>query len=428
MRAESVEALAFAAAYEAGWRPTAGPADTVIRLSIREEMSLFYATRAKLGTGATAWSRRNIPKEAAYVHLARLFFRLREAKTIAETAAFGMDSAGLVAWTGGAAILADGLVLKAVEPGSGRTLWQVEASEKAAPQYAWKTGPEGAQSLFRYDEQIVGIDPTSGAQRIWASRGVASASLFDVTADGDVARIEEGKLQVWKGGIPVWTYDGPLGEAGPVWGSGLVFAADPEGAVLALDPAGKRVVWRTPPGAGRGLRLAVRGGLLLAASEKGIEALEMKTGKRLWIQPTGDVLLDDPDVRDGRVTIATKKNELIVLDAATGGVKASRAWPTWLLAARVVRSGADSVVAVLDLKRRLTVLKAEDLSPLRETEFPWALAPVILFGEHVPAVWSLAASGESEELVSGMESVAAGEQPALLVSDVRGFLYAVTLP
>lgn len=428
VRPEIAEVMAFAAAYEAGWRPTTAKADTAVRLAQREEMGLFYATRARTEAGAVLWTRRNIPKETIYANLVRLFYRLKNPALIREAAAFGSHAAEALAWTGGTVILADETGLKAVETASGRALWQVDVTEKEKPLYAVFPNPDDTFSLCRFDGPIVRFDPTSGARRVLASVGAASAGQFDVTPEGDVALSETGQLSVYRNNALVWTVGGMAPSAGPVWGGGRLFAMDGGGALVSLDPDAKRETWRIPLADPAGARLYFRGGLLLAATDRNVRAVDPVTGKLLWTYEAGDRLVSGPDVRDGRVTLAVKNNNLVVLNAGNGAVAASRPWPTWITGMRVFSAGGKAVVACTDLRQRLTVLKAGDLAVLAEVDFPRELKGAVLAGRAVPAAWKLAASAEAEDMASELATFSAGGEAALLCQDRDGFLYATPWP
>jgi hypothetical protein len=302
MRIDVLEAMAYAAAYEAGWQPTAAKAAASIRLSAREEMGLFIATRAVPEAGGAGWLRRNIPREAFYDHLARLFFRLRQPAVILESAAFGSRDEKAIGWREGRVILASADGFKAVQPASG---------------------------------------------------------LATAVSSNDAALPAPGRLRV---------------EAGRT--------------VTAVDPA----------------------------------------GKALWSYDPGEFLVNPPVELEGAVVVAAKNGSIAVLDAATGAVRVQRAWPTWLLGIGAIPSKNGVLVACTDLRRRLTLLRADDLKPVREVAFPWALAGPVFHGDRVPLAWALSAAGEPDGLVAEMETTSAPGGPAVLVQDKDGFLHAVAIP
>jgi hypothetical protein len=117
-----------------------------------------------------------------------------------------------------------------------------------------------------------------------------------------------------------------------------------------------------------------------------------------------------------------------VLDAATGAVKASRTWPTWLRGFTLAPGKKGPLVALTDLRKRLTLLRAADLTPVQEVVFPWELRGPVWYGEKVPAAWALSAADEPEGLVAEMETGSAATRPALLCQDQDGFVHAVIPP
>ncbi len=176
VRNDVLEAMAFAAAYEAGWQPTTAKAASSIRLSAQVEMGLFIATRAVFDTGAPAWLRRNIPREALYNHLARLFFRLRQPAVVFESAAFGSREAVARAWREGKLILSDGEATLSVQPSSGRAV-PVSSNEAALP-------PGGRLRVER-DRIVTAADPATG-KTAWSYEAGDSLLGFPVEREGRV--------------------------------------------------------------------------------------------------------------------------------------------------------------------------------------------------------------------------------------------------
>ncbi len=427
--AEPAEALAFAAAFEAGWRPTSGAAERTLHLSLMEELRMYNTAVARFDDGTPGFNRKSIPKEQLFSHLVGLFFQLRCAKSVGEAAPFGMPGTVLMGWAAGKAILREGDDVKAVDVASGRTLWSLVPGERAKPLYATQRDAAGALQVFRYDGGIRRLDLNDGKEQELAPQGVGGAGRFALAQDGRLAVVDAGVLSVYQDGKPVWTWDGAEQVALPAWGEALVFVAGADGAVHALHPAERREAWSAALNPAGPLRFAVQGGMLLVDDGKSLAAHEMAKGTRLWTVGTGDVLLSDPVIMDDRIFVAVKSNALRIWNAKTGAAVASRDWPTWILAARAVKTGKGWSIACVDLRNRLSVLDPATLATKLEISFPAALAPVLDSGAEVPRRWALDRvsdkPGWEEDLIGGMLSTSAPRGPAWLVADQGGTCYAV---
>ena len=426
------EAMAFAAAYAAGWQPTAAemPNDKTLRLSLTEELRAYFSVKARLSDGASGFTREAIPKEELYDHLVRLLYRLRQPQAVAEAMPLGGSGAVLLAWSEGRAILREGGNIRAVAPASGRSPWRLEVGPREHPRYQTQRGRDGHVQIFRYDHGVKRIDLAEGKLQDLTPLGVGKEGRLAESLDGRLAVVETNLVGVYRDGKVIWSWVGASLSALPTWGDGSLYIAGADGAVHALEADQGREVWRLPSNNALDVRMTGVETQLLIDDGQTLTAVDAATGKRLWSSPTGDVLVNDPVVMDGRILIAIASNKLRLLDAQTGAVAAARDWPTWLLAVRAVRTAKGWSLACVDLQHRLSILDASTLKTAVAITLPSALAPVLEYGVDVPEVWALDrprdTAGMDADLIGSLYAATTRNHPAWLVADQDGGVYAVS--
>jgi hypothetical protein len=433
MPLDTVEALCFAAAFEAGWRPTAGgAADTALTLSMAEDANVFVSVKAEAGAGAPGFTRFHIPRESLYNHLVALFRRYRDRDRILDGCAYGGPGTRFLGWADGRLLVAEGQGVRAVDPASGRVSWSLQGEGKKAPTLDILSPSGGPPIIIRCDRQIRRLAADSGKEHVLAPAGEGddASGRLDLAPDGRLAAVDGGKLLIFENGTQTWSWAGAA-DAQPVWSGSRVIVVGADAAVHALDPAAHTTIWRQPLAANRTLRLFASGGLLLADTGRALVSLDPATGETRWSADTGDVLIGDPVVMDGRVFAAVKPNRLRVWDAATGASKAARDWPTWIRAAAAAPTAKGWSIACVDLRQRLSVLNPDTLATGWDMPFPRGLSRILVHGTNVPSAWALARTEKSEGEVNDFLSdlatadVTAPLKPAWLVSDDSGFIYAI---
>lgn len=152
----------------------------------------------------------------------------------------------------------------------------------------------------------------------------------------------------------------------------------------ALKP---RVAWSASPGEGSGelhtrLRLALEPGLLLTADVEGqVDALDPKTGRRLWRVDTEARVIAGPSLVGGLVLLGTMDAEVIALNRADG----TQAWRSLVsseVLAPVAGEGGTLVVRCGDGK--LFGLSAE--TGTRKWSFDRAQPQLTLRGQSAPLI------------------------------------------
>ena len=416
----AMEALAFAAAYEAGWQPTAASGDNAVTVQLREDFSVYFALRARLALDGreTVVSRERVPREKLYPNLVRVFQQLAPAAPFQSSAYLGSHEARLLGWRKGLCLVQDGNRVSAIRPGSGELLWQVEGTPRQQPLI--HVGQRG--EVCRYDQGLSRIDWATGETTPLAP-GALSEPTFHVSPGGKVAIVRDGALEVYTDGELAWACKESDFAGRPRWFADLVVAADHGGTVYALDPAKQKSVWRHELSAGP-VRLYAGRMRIFADDGRHVHALDPSSGKPLWKHETGDVLVSPPAKGADGILVACKLSKLWVLDPASGAVKAQKTWPTWLKSVSVVDRGQTAVV--VDLRNRVSSLDTKDLRLLGQRSFDAALRPEVWYAESVPLVWQSArekVEDEMDRLVDESKSI-----PAVLCQDEAGFVYMVPAP
>lgn len=152
------------------------------------------------------------------------------------------------------------------------------------------------------------------------------------------------------------------------------------------------------------------GGLVLKADVSGtLTSVQKGTGKILWKQSVGDVLLMPPAILDSKILVISKANKIMLLNPDSGAVIAEKAWPTWITAGAAL-PGTELKIALLDIRNRLSLL-GSDLKIASEIKFPFPMHPLIFTSVKFPEKWN---SDEDDLVESG---------PALMTFDRDGHIY-----
>lgn len=117
----------------------------------------------------------------------------------------------------------------------------------------------------------------------------------------------------------------------PAFASDRVFAAEPEGRVVALNLQNGESIWRREfdshlllAGVGSG------DGLVIVANAEGeVIALDSQTGETVWVTPVGREVLARPVVTPGVVVVRTGDGQVLGIDSANGEIswRVSRSIP-----------------------------------------------------------------------------------------------------
>jgi hypothetical protein len=422
--------MAFAAAFEAGWQPTASaPAERTLHVALTEELRAYHTARAVFADGAAGFTREAIPRDDLYEHLVRLFLRLRQQDGVMEAMPLGEPGSVLAGWTEGRAILRHGMAWRAVTPASGRTLWSYEPGPRERPAYRLQRTADGRTLVFRHDRGVHRLDLDDGKLVALSPPEAGVDGAFFWMPEDRLAVVDAGRLSLYRNGQAIWHWDGAAMDARPVGDAERIYVAGADGALHALDLTTGAPGWQTATMDAIDVRLSVAGPRVLVDGGRSLSGVDAVSGRLLWSLPTGDVLLADPVEMDGRLLVAVAPNRLVLIDSQSGASVASREWPTWLLAVRAVKTPQGWSAACVDLRCGVHLLDPATLATRAEVILPRPLAPVLEFGADVLEQWVLDRPRDTgnldEELVGSLFAATTRNRAAWLVADQQGGVFAI---
>jgi hypothetical protein len=289
--------------------------------------------------------------------------------------------------------------------------------------------PEPGVPWDRYHAQLActfrALHPDSGILDVIR---LGAATLPLVATAERVCFAADGELRAYSTETGEVSWSIPAPERGPT----PAYVPHPEAkAVLRLrpslariDPADGAIVelkadprLASPPSGGSAY--------LFDAATETLCAVDEASGNTLWRQPMGDVLLAGPTPCGDALFVATKGNRLMLLTPADGTIRAEVNWPTWLLAARLMRFGPATHVVCYDLGGRVIFLRADDLHVERIVALNAKPAGAPVYAPSLPVPWPdfMPASDDFTLVAHGFE-----RQAALLVPDAVGFCHVLTVP
>lgn len=372
VKAEVYEAIAWAAACEAGWTPTVATAAAEATLAVASGVKSASLRLAIDSQGR----RREVVKRSVHeddIHdVIRRMFSCCEPGSLA-TDFFRIGSGGAILAT------APGRVLCLVED----QLWGLdtgtfrarfgddEASRKPllGAEFVPRQSPDGGLSLLQWrPKKIAQIDPADGRPKPLAP--VAAADRWSFDLDGSRVVVASGTaVTMFEKGQEAWRH----GEAdaitcGPIFAGRLVVAGTEEGGLSGLDRETGRVTWRQRLDGGLAGRPAVAGGNVVVYCREGdaVVAVEAATGKKAWSQPLGDVPIGPPAATPSGLLVASKSNRVVLLDPETGRLRAERTLSGWIVDVVPLpgKNGKPAErIAALTRDGTVALLGAADLEP-----------------------------------------------------------------
>ena len=176
-----------------------------------------------------------------------------------------------------------------------------------------------------YDTHLYALDANDGSLRwkiqtdnmVHATPAVADGLAFIVGCDGIFRAV-----RVADGTEAYQIVAGAYTAASPLLDGDRAYFGTFEHEVLALDLAGREVVWRYrnpnrefPYYSSAAL---AQGRIILGGRDKFVHAIDAATGQSLWTFETRARVDSSPAIAGGRVYIGSSDGRLYVLDAATG--------------------------------------------------------------------------------------------------------------
>jgi hypothetical protein len=413
---EGLRALAFAAGYAAGWRPTAQAAAAILDLTVAREVQA-YTLDATLRTGND--QRRAVKKHAQeeylYDYLLTLFRQLRFwGEAVADFALLEPGELELFTSAGDFLVTAREGGIQGFHAVTGDRKWDIAKPERVTPRYTARPGKDGRPRLFRYDSGLAEIALETGQSAPIPEIQRAAAFGWSIAAgdSGRYAVAVERDIVAGRKGQAAWTNSGAAAvTCGPLLDRDRIYAGREDGSMVCLAADTGAPIWETTiAGRLRGEIGATRNLIFAGTIEGTFYALAAGNGEVAWTNALGDCLAGPPRFVHDKLLVIGRHNVLRLLDPQTGKQAAERRWPTWMTAFAVAPDGREIVIA--DQNGTVAFLAGDDLKVTRSIDLQERLNAGMIVAAEFPQLW-----GAGEEFVERI--------PAILVCDRRGFVYLI---
>jgi outer membrane protein assembly factor BamB len=438
---DAFEAIAWGAACEAGWMPTAASADAEASLAVESGVGSFTL---RLGVASGGRRRelvkKGVPIDEVHDALRRLFAAVAPGSPVADTFRLG-PAAAILATPPDRLVFTVDRELRAFDTRTGRRTWRGDpkaAVPGAGSFVAWQ-GADGATRLVRWQPSLAFVEPADGRIAPLAPIAAGADWSFDLADGGKRAVIASGTVvATFVDGKEAWRHSEPEPvTCGPAIVGGLVIAGTDAGELFALPVAGGAVAWRQPLG-----RPTAAGEIVVvfARGSDTLHAVTAATGRPAWSLPVGDVLVRSPIATDAGIVVATKSNRVLLLDAKSGKPRAERRLPSWIgdVVPLPGASAAAGQIACLTRDGTVTLLGGGDLEPIatgRLNVRPGFGRPAnLVFARQFPLAVPDAhptsdqsTEGQLDELADDL-AVDVGEKgDCLLAADEQGYAWIIPL-
>jgi len=436
------EAIAWAAACEAGWMPTGEPAATEASLAVEAGVKSF-SFRLGVASGGRRQELQKVGVSPDDVHetLRRLFAAVAPQSPVADTFRLGPDAVILASLPDRVVFTADGLV-RSLDAHAGRSPWadDPKAPKSRAGSFVARRGTDDAVQIVRWRPTLGLVDPTDGSIRPLAPLVPAGDWAFDIAQAGTRAIVASGSVvAAFDDGKEAWRHEeSEAVTCGPAIVGDLVIAGNVAGELFALTVAGGAAAWRQRLEAGLFGRPIPAGELVLvfARGSDTLIAVEATTGRQAWAQPLGDALVKPPVATAAGILVATKSNRVLLLDPQSGKARAERLFTAWIgdvVPLAGVPDAAVGYVACLTRDGTLTLLRGTDLEPLAVRRLnvrpgyasPAHLIAAVGFPLAVPG--PVPVDGEADELEAELVGGLGESGDCLLAADEQGYAWIVPL-
>ncbi|HJT59580.1 MAG TPA: PQQ-binding-like beta-propeller repeat protein [Ktedonobacteraceae bacterium] len=212
----------------------------------------------------------------------------------------------------------DTISLYAIDAATGTRLWKTSGIN------GYQSSPAVANGVVYISEatnNLVAIDAATGA-KLWTYDVGRFLSASPVVANGLVYIGSFGDEEPFDAidavtGKTRWTYPMSSVFSSPAVANGIVYVADGNGIVYALDAANGSERWTFQAQQNIASSPTVVNGVVYIGSDDGnVYALDAATGAKLWSYQTGGDVKSSPAVANGIVYISS--DQLYALDVATG--------------------------------------------------------------------------------------------------------------
>jgi outer membrane protein assembly factor BamB len=239
-------------------------------------------------------------------------------------------------------VMDGGVQLSALDPGSGKQIWQVDLKPEGLKGNGFGGGPcfwNGRLFVATGYAEVLSLDPNDG-KIIWR-KGVGSpvhsaptvvdGRIFVVTVDNELIALsaEDGARQWSHNGIP--ETGALLGGASPAVEGDIVVVAYTSGELYALQVQNGRALWSENLASSRSLgtmegmadihgRPVIDRGRVFAVGHSGrMMAIELRTGNHVWEQEIGGS--HEPCSAGDFVFLISNDNEMVCLTRNEGKVR-----------------------------------------------------------------------------------------------------------
>jgi len=390
------EAIAWAAACEAGWTPTPSTAPAEATLAVAAGVKSASLRLAIESEGRRReLVKRSVSEDDLHAVLRRMF-----------------------------SCLADGSVAA--------DFFRIDADAISV------SGPGGAVEVLHWRPQFAEKAPAGGPPKPLAPLKPTHAWSFD--REGSRVVVASGTaVAMFKDAQELWRHSEPDAiTCGPIFAGPLVVAGTAEGELFAVDGDTGRTAWKQSLERGLVGRPAVAAGKVVAYCREGdaIVAADVSTGKKTWSQPLGDVPIGPVVAIHSGLLVASKSNRIVLLDPETGRVRAERTLPGWIVDV-VPLPGKDGRpagrIAALTRDGAITLLAAADLEPEGRQQLDgrpgYDRAAGFIRAQAFPTAWPgpIGSGGEADELDAELESSMADRADCLLADDEEGYAWIIPL-
>jgi outer membrane protein assembly factor BamB len=266
---------------------------------------------------------------------------------------------------GGNAYLASNMLVHKFEASSGKEAWRYPA----APDANNPRGPFAGEPLKFNDLIIVGGTV--------AQNGAADARVYALSdANGS---------EQWRWSVPSASEKDRREFAdGIVTDGKLLFAANGNGALYALDPSGgsPKLAWEYKTGNKLWAKPLVANGKVFQPSlDHTLYALDAATGKEIWKFPAGASIASTPAIKDGILYFGSFDSKFYAVNAETGAKVWESVVDAWIWNEALVEG---DIVYVGDAKGKAYAINARDGSRKWATQLGGTIrAKPVLGGENV---------------------------------------------
>lgn len=444
---EVYEAIAWAAACEAGWTPTASTAPAEATLAVASGVK-SASLRLAIETDGR---RREIIKRSVHendIHkvMRRMFSCCAPGSLAADFFRIGSGGVILATAPGRLVCLAEER-LRGLDTGTFRACWEAdEASRKLLRGAAFvpRHTADGGLSLLQWrPKTIAQIGLADGRPKPLAP--VAAADRWSFDLDGSRVVVASGTaVTLFKESREDWRHDEAEAiTCGPIFVGRSVVAGTDEGHLFALDRETGELAWRQRLDRGLVGRPAVAGGkavggVVVVYCREGdtLVAVDAASGRKAWSQPLGDVPIGPAVGMPSGLLVATKSNRVVLLDPETGRPRAERMLSGWIIDV-VPLPGKDGrpaeTIAVLTRNGTLTLLAAADLQPKGNHRLDgrpgYGREAGFIVAKNFPTSWPgpLGSGSEKDELDAELEGSMADLADCLLADDEDGYAWIIPL-